>query len=146
MKTKLKDVILIIAILIVAISGFYMFSQVFKKTTYNMALVSQNKEIVVKVDFLNEEIIINKWEDRYPIVDEINQTITLLGNYQNGVRYEFVIKYNFKKHSMQVIEEESPKNISSKIGEKTASSIISIPNGITITFSNDGEVNLDDII
>lgn len=144
MKTKIKDIILIVGILIIAISGFFMFSNVFKNTKSNMAIIIQNNEIVAKVDFINQEVEILITDGNYPIVNEELSTITLLGNSQGGQRYEFVIKYDFTKHSMQVIEEVSPKHYSSLIGEQTKQPIPSIPNGIRIVFSDDGEVNVDD--
>ena len=47
---------------------------------------------------------------------------------------------------MQIIEEESPKKVCSSDGEQTARTITCIPNGVSIIFTNDGEVGLDDII
>ena len=41
MKTKLKDIIIIGAIVIIGASGFYMFNKVFKNTTFNRATVVQ---------------------------------------------------------------------------------------------------------
>jgi len=156
MKTKLKDIIIIGAIVIIAASGFYMFNKVFKNTTFNRATVVQlnldsgNYEKIVEVDFVNKEVVvIDKYivnDITYPIIDESNNTITLLGLEQVGIRYEFVIKYNMDKRSMEVIEEESPKNYSSKVGEQTAQPIISVPNAIQIHFSNDGEIDIDDTI
>lgn len=156
MKTKLKDIIIIGAIVIIAASGFYMFNKVFKNTTFNRATVVQlnldsgNYEKIVEVDFVNKEVVvIDNYivnDITYPIIDESNNTITLLGLEQEGIRYEFVIKYNMDKRSMEVIEEESPKNYSSKVGEQTAQPIISVPNAIQIHFSNDGEIDIDDTI
>lgn len=156
MKTKLKDIIIIGAIIIIAATGFYMFNNVFKNTTFNKAFVVQlnqesgNYESIVEVDFVNKDLnIINSYEvdgKTYPIINKDDNTITLLGMEQQGVRYDFVIRYNMDKRSMEVIEEESPKNYSSKVGEQTAQSIISVPNSIQIHFSNDGELDIDDII
>ena len=147
MKTKFKDIVLIVAIVIIAVAGFLMFSNVFKNTTYNMSLVIYNKEVVAEVDFVNKEVKILKQDELgYPKLNEVNNTITILGNSQGGERFELVIKYNYEKHSMQIIEEVSPKNICSSDGEQTARTITCVPNGVSITFSNDGEVDLDDII
>src|SRR5690554_4052600 len=156
MKTKLKDIIIIAAIVSIAASGFYMFNKVFKNTTFNRATVVQlnldsgNYEKIVEVDFVNKEVVvIDNYivnDITYPIIDESNNTITLLGLEQEGIRYKFVIKYNMDKRSMEVIEEESPKNYSSKVGEQTAQPIISVPNAIQIHFSNDGEIDIDDTI
>lgn len=147
MKTKFKDIVLITAIALIALSGFLMFSNVFKNTTYNMSLVVFNKEVVAEVDFVNKEVnILKQDEGGYPKLNEELQTITILGNSQGGERFELVIKYNYENHSMQIVEEVSPKNICSSDGEQTARTITCIPNGVTITFSNDGEVDLDDII
>jgi len=147
MKTKFKDIVLITAIALIALIGFLMFSNVFKNTTYNMSLVVFNKEVVAEVDFVNKEVnILKQDEGGYPKLNEELQTITILGNSQGGERFELVIKYNYENHSMQIVEEVSPKNICSSDGEQTARTITCIPNGVTITFSNDGEVELDDII
>lgn len=147
MKTKFKDIVLIAAIALIALSGFLMFSRVFKTTTYNMSLVVFNKEVVAEVDFVNKKVnILKQDEDGYPKLNEELQTITILGNSQGGERFELVIEYNYDKHSMQIVEEVSPKNICSSDGEQTARTITCIPNGVTITFSNDGEADLDDII
>src|SRR5690554_3110541 len=147
MKTKFKDIVLITAIALIALIGFLMFSNVFKNTTYNMSIVVFNKEVVAEVDFVNKEVnILKQDEGGYPKLNEELQTITILGNSQGGERFELVIKYNYENHSMQIVEEVSPKNICSSDGEQTARTITCIPNGVTITFSNDGEVELDDII
>lgn len=147
MKTKFKDIVLITAIVIISVAGFLMFSNVFKNTTYNMSLVIYNKEVVAEVDFVNKEVNILKQDELgYPKLNEDNQTITILGNSQGGERYEVVIRYNYDRHSMQIIEEESPKKVCSSDGEQTARTITCIPNGVSIIFTNDGEVGLDDII
>lgn len=147
MKTKVKDIILIVAIAIIAFSGFLIFRDAFKNTTYNRSFIYMSKVKFVEVDFTNGKIIVHQTEGNYPIIDEEKQTITLLGKMQtDGNRYEIVVKYNFEKHSMQIIEEVSQKNICSNQGEQTAQSIICIPNGLTIIFSNSEEVDVDDII
>src|SRR5690554_8082618 len=106
MKTKFKDIVLIVAVIIIALSGFLMFSNVFKNTTYNMSMVIHNKEVVAEVDFVNKEVKILKQDELgYPKLNEVNNTITILGNFNAGSSFELVIKYNYEKHSMQIIEE-----------------------------------------
>lgn len=101
-----------------------------------------SSEPIVTVDFVRSRIIINynqetpsSYGEIFPIIDEEKKTITFLGDFKiDGIRQIVVIKYNFDRRSVQVIEEESPKNICSKKGESTAWPLICLPNRIRIEF------------
>ena len=76
----------------------------------------------------------------YPIIDEDNQTITLLGDYEiEGQRQIVVIKYNYEKKSVQIIQEQSPNNICSREGESTGWPLICLPNRIRVEFDTNEE-------
>jgi hypothetical protein len=62
----------------------------------------------------------------------------LLGDYTvNGIRQIVVIKYDFNKRSVQIIEEQSPNNICSREGESTGWPLICLPNRIRVEFVTD---------
>lgn len=77
---------------------------------------------------------------QYPIINEEEQTITLLGDYEiNKVRQIVVIKYDFTKKSVQIIEEQSPNNICSREGESTGWPLICLPNRVRVEFDTNEE-------
>lgn len=76
----------------------------------------------------------------YPVIDEEKNTVTLLGDYTiNGERQIVVIRYNFEKKSVQIIEEQSPNNICSREGESTGWPLICLPNRIRVEFETNEE-------
>lgn len=99
-----------------------------------------NSNPIVVIDFSNEQIILNYVQpnvQNYPKIDEGNNTITLLGDYEiNGVRQELVLRYNFEKKTVQIIQEESPYNVCSKQGESNGEALICLPNSIRVEFSS----------
>lgn len=120
-----------------------MFKSAFKKAKHDYALVFYGRSEVAKIDFQINDVILYDQSDAigYPILNREEQTITVLGAPQEGVRYEVVIKYNFEKRSMQIIVESSPNNICSKDGEQTSKSITCLPNRISIVFKDVGKVD-----
>jgi hypothetical protein len=78
--------------------------------------------------------------DNFPIIDEENHTITLLGDYEiNNIRQIVVIKYDFEKKSVRIIQEQSPNNICSREGESTGWPLICLPNRIRVEFDTNEE-------
>lgn len=101
-----------------------------------------SKDPIVSIYFDSELVVINREQEGsegsqiYPMVDEENKTITLLGDYRiQGERQIVVIKYNFERKSVKIIEEQSPNNICSRQGESTGLPVICLPNRIRIEFS-----------
>ncbi|HPG42225.1 MAG TPA: hypothetical protein PLJ98_00280 [Acholeplasmataceae bacterium] len=100
---------------------------------------------IVTVDFSRQTIerhydqsVPSSYDGDYPIIDLDQQTITLLGDYTvNGIRQIVVIKYDFNKRSVQIIEEQSPNNICSREGESTGWPLICLPNRIRVEFVTD---------
>lgn len=147
MKTKFRDIVIIVTVALVAVIGFFMFNNTFKKTTYDYSIIKYNNEIVAIVHFEREEVeIVLMYEENYPKVNLEENTITLLGKKQKDKRHELVIQYNFKKRSMKIVEEVSPKGICSNLGTSTSFPLICEPNDIFIQFYNYGDDVLDGII
>lgn len=140
MKTKFRDIIIISVVSLIALLGFFMFNKTLKTTTYDKALVKYNNKVVATVYF-KEKKVVKEVEDEYPIIDEENNSIIVLGNPQgnDNIRYKVYITYDFQKRTMRVSKEESPKKYCSQEGEKSAGSITCLPNGVSITFENYGD-------
>lgn len=101
---------------------------------------------IVSINFINGNIIKHRDQEgvdgpiTYPIINEEDQTITLLGDYTiNGIRQILVIQYNIEKKSVQIIEEQSPNNICSREGESTGWPLICLPNRIRVEFESSDE-------
>lgn len=138
-KSKKRDSIIIIALLLISIAGYFIYSYMIKNKDVSIANVFYRGELIVEVDFNQEEIKVIKEQPNtnqpYPIINEDLYTITILGDYEiNGMRQELVIRYDFLKRSMQIIEEESPNNICSKIGESFGAPLICAPNSVRVIF------------
>jgi len=139
MKTKYRDIIIIIVVSLIALFGYFMFKKAFNDKTYDKAIVKFNGEVVATVYF-KERRVEKEVEGEYPKIDLKNNFIIILGNPQEeNKRYEVFIKYNFEKRSMQIAKEESPKKYCSREGEKTSGSITCLPNGVVISFENYGD-------
>ncbi|MDY0276583.1 MAG: hypothetical protein RBQ97_00720 [Acholeplasma sp.] len=153
MKTSKRDVLIIVIIAIIALSGFLIFNQIFKNANSSKAVVQYwytndngfNKtEDLVEVDFvnkkvkkLNEQSHVPGEYGKYPIINEEEQLITVLGEFINeetNKRVELVIKYDFNEKSMQIVKEESPRNICSKAGISFGKPLICIPNQVKVIF------------
>lgn len=143
LKTK-RDLMLGIGILVFVLVTWLILTLTLAKGTPTSAGVyyGSNREAIATIDFLSESIMIHYYQQtntdkRYPEVDISNQTITLLGDYVvNGTRQEVVIKYDFEKQSVQIIEEQSPYRVCSKQGEIRSGALICLPNSIRVEFKN----------
>jgi hypothetical protein len=106
-----------------------------------------SEEPIVTIDFINYRIIKNYdqnvpsgYDDIYPLINEGQQTITLLGDYEiNGERQIVVIHFDYGRKSVQIIQEQSPNNICSREGESTGWPLICLPNRVRIEFETTDE-------
>lgn len=141
-----RDLFLIIVLLLVA-GGFFLFFQVFRTVedaSYAHVYYGPSSEPIVTIDFIKQEVNIinnqkvpNSYDQNYPIIDEAQKTITLLGDYEvNGRRQIIVIKYDFGHKTVQVIQEQSPNNICSKEGVSNGKPLICLPNRVRIEFES----------
>jgi hypothetical protein len=104
-------------------------------------------EPIVTIDFINYRVISNydqnvpsEYDDIYPVINEGQQTITLLGDYEiNGVRQIVVIRFDYGRKSVEIIQEQSPNNICSREGESTGWPLICLPNRIRVEFETNDE-------
>lgn len=148
--TKNQRDILLIAILLFVVGGFFLYFQVFKEVedaSYAHIYYGPSSEPLVTIDFIKNEVNIidsqrvpNSYTQNYPIVDEAQKTITLLGDFEvNGIRQVVIITYNFGSKTVQVIEEQSPNNICSKEGASNGKPLICLPNRVRIEFESDSD-------
>ncbi len=106
-----------------------------------------SSEPIVTIDFIKGDIITHYrqpvpegYDDIYPLIDSQAQTITLLGDFTvGGTRQPVVIRYDFVRRSVQVIEEQSPNNICSREGESSGWPLICLPNRVRIEFESTDE-------
>lgn len=146
---KKRDLILV-TMLFFVMGGLFLFFRFFAfQSDASRANVyyGNSDEPIVTIDFVNYRVLRNYDQgfesdegEPYPIIDELNRTITLLGDYQvNGVRQIIVISYNFDRKSVQIIEETSPNNICSREGESTGWPLICLPNRVRVEFEASDE-------
>lgn len=137
-KSSKRDIIIIILLLIASLASYFIYQAVINNRDVSKANVFYHRDIVVVIDFELEKVetISDQLSaNEYPKIDLINRTITLLGDYTiDGIRQEVVIEYSFERKSVQIIKEESPNNICSKLGESTGKPLICAPNGINVSF------------
>lgn len=138
MKTKFRDLVIIISILVIGITGFFMFRNAFSQAKYGSAIVYYDGQIVAIVDFNTKKVTPTQQSDTtlYPQLDEENNTITVLGAPQDGERYEVVIEYNYENQTMQVISETSPNKDCFKQGISNSFPINCLPNRVEIIFKD----------
>ena len=142
-KTK-RDLFLGLGIVIFVLFTWLVLTLTLSNGTATSASIyyGSNKEAIATIDFISEQIAIHYYQQtetntRYPYVDLLNNTITLLGDYEvNGIRQEVVITYDFEKQSVQITEEQSPYNVCSKQGEITSGALICLPNSVRVEFKN----------
>jgi hypothetical protein len=145
-----KRDLLLITLLFVILGGIYISFRIFAfNTEASIANVyyGTSSEPIVVIDFVNNRVTKIYDQDTpgsgdtvYPIIDENQRTITLLGDYTvGGVRQVVVIKYDFGRKSVQVIKESSPNNICSREGESTGWPLICLPNRVRIEFETTDE-------
>lgn len=150
-QTK-RDIFLSVALFIVVGALFLLFRLTAFNSDATQAYIFYGdlSNPIVTIDFAynnGEGRIVKNYDQEvpnnygnYPIINENDQTITLLGDYEiDGVRQIVVIKYDYVKKSVQIIEEQSPNNICSREGESTGWPLICLPNRIRVEFDTNEE-------
>lgn len=150
-QTK-RDIFLSVALFIVVGALFLLFRLTAFNSDATQAYIYYGdlSNPIVTIDFAynnGEGRIVKNYDQEvpnnygnYPIINENDQTITLLGDYEiDGVRQIVVIKYDYIKKSVQIIEEQSPNNICSREGESTGWPLICLPNRIRVEFDTNEE-------
>jgi hypothetical protein len=143
LKTK-RDLFLGLGILIFVLLTWLFLTLTLSNGTATKASIyyGSNREAIATIDFVSEQISIHYYQEtetneRYPYVDLLNNTITLLGDYEvDGIRQEVVITYDFENQSVQITEETSPYNVCSKQGEIKSGALICLPNSVRVEFKN----------
>lgn len=150
-RFKNKRDFILITILVILVGAIYISFKLFMFTedaAQAQVYYGTSTEPIVTIDFVNYRVIKNYiqnvpdgYDQNYPIIDEEAQTITLLGDYElNGIRQIVVIKYEFgtanSKPSVEIIQEQSPKNICSREGVSTGKPLICLPNRIRVEFDS----------
>lgn len=150
--TKNKRDILLITILLLVVGGLFLYIQLFQTTdnaNYAHIYYGTSDEPIATIDFQKSEVIKFKdqdvpdeYDDIYPIIDQAQRTITLLGDYEiNGVRQIVVIKYDFGLRTVQIIKEESPYHICSKEGVSNGKPLICLPNRVRVEFESNNDAD-----
>jgi hypothetical protein len=143
LKTK-RDLFLGLGILIFVLLTWLFLTLTLSNGTATKASIyyGSNREAIATIDFVSEQISIHYYQEtetteRYPYADLLNNTITLLGDYEvDGIRQEVVITYDFENQSVQITEETSPYNVCSKQGEIKSGALICLPNSVRVEFKN----------
>lgn len=149
-KTQNKRDILLVSLLFVIMGGVFVAFRLFafsEDASLAHVYYGSSNEPIVTIDFINYRTIKNYdqsvpsgYDSIYPIINEQEYTITILGDYAiNGIRQEVVIKYDYGRKSVQIIEEKSPNNICSREGESTGWPLICLPNRIRVEFETNDE-------
>lgn len=146
-KQKKRDLILIGLLFILLGGAFLLFRILAFSEDASLAYVyyGTSSNPIVTIDFTKQTItrhydqsLPEGVSEDYPIIDEEQRTITLLGDYTvGGVRQIVVIRYDYGRRSVQIIEEKSPNNICSREGESTGFPLICLPNRIRVEFVTD---------
>lgn len=144
-----RDIVLV-SLLFVLLGGLFIAFKLFAyRDDASLAHVyyGNSSDPIVTIDFVNYRVIKNytqsvpsDYEDIYPLINEGQQTITLLGDYEiNGERQIVVIRFDYGRKSVQIIQEQSPNNICSREGESTGWPLICLPNRIRVEFETNDE-------
>jgi hypothetical protein len=144
-----RDLILV-SLLFVLLGGLFIAFKLFafsEDASLAYVYYGNSSDPIVTIDFVNYRVINNytqnvpnDYESVYPIINEGQQTITLLGDYEiNGTRQIVVIRYDYGRKSVQIIQEQSPNNICSREGESTGWPLICLPNRIRVEFETNDE-------
>lgn len=146
-QQKKRDLILIGLLFILLGGAFLLFRILAFSEDASLAHVyyGTSSNPIVTIDFTKQTItrhydqsLPEGISEDYPIIDEEQRTITLLGDYTiGGVRQIVVIRYDYGRRSVQIIEEQSPNNICSREGESTRFPLICLPNRIRVEFVTD---------
>lgn len=148
-QTNKRD-ILLITILLLIVGGLFLYIQVFQQTdeaNYAHVYYGSSDQPLVTIDFQKSEVIRhdeqeipNDYSENYPLIDESNRTITLLGDYEvGGIRQVVVIQYDFGFKTVQIIEEQSPNNICSREGVSYGKPLICLPNRVRVEFETNDD-------
>lgn len=148
-QTNKRD-ILLITILLLIVGGLFLYIQVFQQTdeaNYAHVYYGSSDQPLVTIDFQKSEVIRheeqeipNDYSESYPLIDESNRTITLLGDYEvSGIRQIVVIQYDFGFKTVQIIEEQSPNNICSREGVSYGKPLICLPNRVRVEFETNDD-------
>jgi len=155
-KNKQTNRDIVLSILLFIIAGIaYVFIQILSTesdATKAHIYYGNLSTPIVTIDFAHNNgegrIIVNYNQEvrsqygNYPIISEEKQTITLLGDYEiEGIRQIVVIKYDYTKKSVEIIEEQSPNNICSREGESRGKPLICLPNRIRVEFETSEDVD-----
>lgn len=146
-QQKKRDIILV-GLLFIFLGGVFL---AFRLLAFNEDAALANvyygpsNDPIVVIDFAKQtvtrkyqQLVPDEYDVNYPMINQENNTITLLGDYTiNGIRQIVVIRYDFGKRSVQIIEEQSPNNICSREGESTGWPLICLPNRVRIEFVTD---------
>ncbi len=146
-QQKKRDLILIGLLFILLGGAFLLFRILAFSEDASLAHVyyGTSSNPIVTIDFTKQTItrhydqsLPEGISEDYPIIDEEQRTITLLGDYTiGGVRQIVVIRYDYGRRSVQIIEEQNPNNICSREGESTGFPLICLPNRIRVEFVTD---------
>ena len=146
-QQKKRDIILV-GLLFVLLGGAFLLFRLFafnEDAALANVYYGNSSNPIVTIDFMKQTIkrhydqdVPAEYDLDYPIINETDHTITILGDYTvDGVRQIVVIRYDFGKRSVQIIEESSPNNICSREGESTGWPLICLPNRVRIEFVTD---------
>ncbi len=141
-KKSRRDLIMIIVVMILFVLLFFAY-RVFAygdEAARAFIYYGNTPEPIVTIDFNRGKVTVHRTQDTtgeivYPYVDEEDQTITLLGDYEiSGIRQIVIIAYDYVDRSVEVIRESSPNNICSREGVSTGKPLICLPNKIRVEF------------
>ena len=146
-QQKKRDIILV-GLLFVLLGGAFLLFRLFafnEDAALANVYYGNSSNPIVTIDFMKQTIkrhydqdVPAEYDLDYPIINETDHTITILGDYTvDGVRQIVVIRYDFGKRSVQIIEESSPNNICSREGESTGWPLICLPNRVRVEFVTD---------
>lgn len=146
-QQKKRDLILV-GLLFVLLGGAFLLFRLFafnEDAALAHVYYGNSSDPIVTIDFMKQTIerhydqdVPSDYDDNFPLINEEERTITILGDYTvNGIRQIVVIRYDFGKRSVQIIEEQSPNNICSREGESTGWPLICLPNRVRVEFVTD---------
>lgn len=162
MKSNKRDIIIIVAILIIGLTGYFIFTSIMNKQSNGIATVKHTfkdvngfnaSEALVEIDFVKKEVRVLKTQTGvpeeygiYPQIDHTNSTVTVLGEYvdpSTNKRAILVVEFNYQKQTVEIIEETSPKGICKDMGASTRFPLICIPNQISVVFTTSTDSGID---
>ena len=147
-KTK-RDLYLIVGLFVI-LGGIFIYFQFFKtqqEASRAHIYYGSTSDPIVTIDFQKQQVtanhvqsVPNQYDNVYPLIDENQHTVTLLGDYEiNGVRQIVVITYDFGLRTVQITEEQSPNNICSREGASNGKPLICLPNRVRVEFETNAE-------